>query len=211
MSNGNEKRNGCRERRAMLSLKVQTEKERMTKDDHQRRSLGAAVQIQSGAFHLRHGEVVEGCMRYFAGVGIRGGRGILGHCGPDHDLDLSNGRRTLPQCRELMREAGLDEKMIHAVAVMAMACAVRSSRNTRWKKCFLPWMSSPACWELPLACAPLKGFRSGAALGQEKFKDKKFAAGCSREVIQQGADRLGWTLDELIEKTILAMREDPKN
>ena len=46
---------------------------------------------------------------------------------------------------------------------------------------------------------------------KKKFKDKKFAAGCSREVIQQGADRLGWTLDELIEKTILAMREDPKN
>ena len=41
---------------------------------------------------------------------------------------------------------------------------------------------------------------------KKKFKDKKFAAGCSRDVIQQGADMLGWTLDELMEKTILAMR-----
>ena len=41
---------------------------------------------------------------------------------------------------------------------------------------------------------------------KKKFKDKKFAAGCSRETISQGAERLGWTLDELLEKTILAMR-----
>ena len=41
---------------------------------------------------------------------------------------------------------------------------------------------------------------------KKKFKNKKFAAGCSREVIQRGADMLGWDLDELIEKTILAMR-----
>ena len=41
---------------------------------------------------------------------------------------------------------------------------------------------------------------------KKKFKDKRFAAGCSRDVIRQGAERLGWTLDELMEKTILAMR-----
>lgn len=48
---------------------------------------------------------------------------------------------------------------------------------------------------------------------KKKFKDKKFAAGCSREVIQTGAERLGWTLEELLEKTILAMRscEDAVN
>ena len=48
---------------------------------------------------------------------------------------------------------------------------------------------------------------------KKKYKDKKFAAGCSRDVIQQGADRLGWTLEELMEKTILAMRscEDAVN
>ena len=42
----------------------------------------------------------------------------------------------------------------------------------------------------------------------KKYKDKKFAAGCSRDVIEKGAANLGWTVDELIEKTILAMRED---
>ena len=42
---------------------------------------------------------------------------------------------------------------------------------------------------------------------KKKFKDKKFAAGCSRDVIKTGAERLGWTLDELMEKTILAMRD----
>lgn len=41
---------------------------------------------------------------------------------------------------------------------------------------------------------------------KKKFKDKKFAAGCSRDVIREGAETLGWTLEELMEKTILAMR-----
>ena len=43
---------------------------------------------------------------------------------------------------------------------------------------------------------------------KKKIKDKKFAAGCSRETIKQGAEMLGWELDELLEKTIIAMRED---
>ena len=41
---------------------------------------------------------------------------------------------------------------------------------------------------------------------KKKFKDKKFAAGCSRDVIREGAERLGWTLDEVMDKTIQAMR-----
>jgi predicted hydrolase (HD superfamily) len=46
---------------------------------------------------------------------------------------------------------------------------------------------------------------------KKKYKDKRFAAGCSREVIKQGADMLEWTLDDLLEKTILAMRVDEDN
>ena len=42
---------------------------------------------------------------------------------------------------------------------------------------------------------------------KKKFKDKKFAAGCSRDVIRQGAERLGWELDELLSKTLAAMAE----
>lgn len=48
---------------------------------------------------------------------------------------------------------------------------------------------------------------------KKKFKDRKFAAGCSRDVIKEGAERLGWTLEELMEKTLLAQRscEDAVN
>ena len=46
---------------------------------------------------------------------------------------------------------------------------------------------------------------------KKKFKDKTFAAGCSREIIKKGAEMLGWELDDLINKTIIAMREDPRN
>ena len=62
------------------------------------------------------------------------------------------------------------------------------------------------------ACAKMRPSKSVSDMEvsslKKKFKDKKFAAGCSRDVITKGAERLGWSLEELFEKTILAMRED---
>ena len=65
------------------------------------------------------------------------------------------------------------------------------SRSMRWKRCSLPRMSLPELKSL-----------------KKKFKDKKFAAGCSREIITQGAQLLGWDLDQLLDRTLCAMREE---
>ena len=133
-------------------------------------------------FHLRHGEVVEGCMRYFARqLGYGEEEEFWGIVGLLHDLDFEQWpEEHCQKCREIMRERGLDE----LTGLLGAAARMRPSKSVS---------------DLELSSA------------KKKFKDKKFAAGCSRDVIQQGAERLGWTLDQLIEQTILAMREDPKN
>ena len=80
-------------------------------------------------------------------------------------------------------------------------------RSIRWKKILF------ACDELTGLIGAAARMRPSKSVQdmevsslKKKFKDKKFAAGCSRDVIRQGAERLGWTLEELMEKTILAMR-----
>lgn len=165
-------------------------------------------------FHLRHGEVVEGCMRYFAReLGYGDEEEFWGIVGLLHDLDFEQWpEEHCHKCRELMQEAGLDEKMIHAVASHGYGLCSEIEPEHEMEKVLF---AVDELTGLLGAAARMRPSKSVSDLelpsAKKKFKDKKFAAGCSREVIRQGADRLGWTLDELIEKTILAMREDPKN
>ena len=164
-------------------------------------------------FHLRHGEVVEGCMRYFAReLGYGDEEEFWGIVGLIHDLDFEQWpEEHCHKCRELMRELDYDPAFIRAIASHAWPAVDLPPESTMEKILY----ATDELTGLIGAVALMRPSKSVSDLelpsAKKKFKDKKFAAGCSREVIQQGADRLGWTLDELIEKTILAMREDPKN
>ena len=165
-------------------------------------------------FHLRHGEVVEGCMRYFARqLGYGEEEEFWGIVGLLHDLDFEQWpEEHCQKCREIMRERGLDERMIRAVASHGyVLCSEIEPEHEMEKVLF----AVDELTGLLGAAARMRPSKSVSDLelssAKKKFKDKKFAAGCSRDVIQQGAERLGWTLDQLIEQTILAMREDPKN
>ena len=148
-------------------------------------------------FHLRHGETVEGVMRYLA-------QELL------HDLDFEQWpEEHCAKVQELMRERDIDERMIHAVAShgYGICCDIEPEHEME---------------KVLFAIDELSGLIGAAALMRpsksvqdmelkslkKKFKDKHFAAGCSRDVIKQGADILGWPLDELMEKTIAAMRVD---
>ena len=107
-----------------------------------------------------------------------------------------------------MRQAGLDEALIHATAShgWGLACDVKPEHEME---------------KVLFACDELTGLIGAAALMRpsksctdmelkslkKKFKDKKFAAGCSREVIAQGADLLGWELDKLLDVTLQAMQD----
>ena len=160
-------------------------------------------------FHIQHGLTVEGVMRYFAREnGYEADEEYWGIVGLLHDIDFElYPEQHCVMAPELLREAGVSEEMIYSICSHGYGiCCDLEPKHFMEKILF-------ACDELTGligAAARMRPSKSvmDMELGslKKKYKDKKFAAGCSREIISQGAERLGWTLDELLEKTILAMR-----
>lgn len=160
-------------------------------------------------FHIQHALTVEGVMRYFAReTGNGEDEEYWGIVGLLHDIDFElYPEQHCVKAPELLREAGVSEEMIYSVCSHGYGlCSDLEPKHLMEKILF-------ACDELTGligAAARMRPSRSvmDMELGslKKKYKDKRFAAGCSRDVISTGAERLGWTLDELLEKTILAMR-----
>ena len=169
-------------------------------------------QYNKEPFHLRHALTVEGIMRYFAKeLGYADQEEYWGIVGLLHDLDFElYPEEHCVKSQELMREHGVDENIIHSTASHGWGLTAANIEPEHQMEKVL------------FAIDELSGLIGAAALMRpsksvqdmelkslkKKFKDKHFAAGCSRDVIKQGADILGWPLDELMEKTIAAMRVD---
>ena len=160
-------------------------------------------------FHIQHALTVEGVMRWYAGeLGYGDEADFWALVGLLHDIDFEQWPEE--HCRKapaLLEEAGLSQAFIHAVCSHGYGLCSDVEPTAEMEKVLF------AADELTgLVWAAAKMRPSGSVQDMElsslkkKFKDKKFAAGCSRDVIRQGAERLGWTLDELLERTILAMR-----
>ena len=160
-------------------------------------------------FHLRHAKIVSEVMRYFAGEFDHEREEFWAIVGLLHDVDY--GKYPEEHCvkgEELLREEGVDENII------------RSAMSHGWGLTGTPYKPEHFMEKILFACDELTGLIGAAAIMRpsksvqdleltsvkKKFKDKKFAAGCSRDVVRQGAEMLGWELDELIGKTIIAMR-----
>lgn len=162
-------------------------------------------------FHLRHALTVEGVMRYFAGeLGYADEAQFWGVVGLLHDLDFE--RYPEEHCikaAEIMRERGIDERLIHAVVSHGYGIAVDVAPEHEMEKVLFAADELTGLIGAAALMRPSKSVQDMESKSvKKKYKDKRFAAGCSREVIQRGADMLGWSLDDLIEKTILAMRVD---
>lgn len=163
-------------------------------------------------FHLRHALTVEGIMRYFAvELGYGDEADFWGLVGLLHDLDFEKyPEEHCIKSQEIMREYGLDERLIRATASHGYGLAQNDIVPEHQMEKVL--FAIDELSGLIGAVAIMRPSKSVMDLElksvKKKFKDKRFAAGCSREVISEGAEALGWTLDELIEKTILAMRAD---
>lgn len=160
-------------------------------------------------FHLQHAETVEGVMRWFAGeLGYGDEADFWATVGLLHDLDFE--QYPDEHCRkstEILRGRGMDEQLIHAVAshgygICSDVEPTHPMENVLFATDELTGLIGAAARMRPSKSVQDMELKSL----KKKFKDRKFAAGCSRDVIQQGADRLGWTLDELMEKTLAAMR-----
>ena len=163
-------------------------------------------------FHLRHALTVEGVMRYFAQeLGYTEEVDFWGLVGLLHDLDFEMyPEQHCIKSQEIMQQHNLDPRLIRATASHGYGLAQNNIAPEHQMEKVL--FAIDELTGLIGAAAIMRPSKSVMDLElksvKKKFKDKKFAAGCSRDVITAGAENLGWTLDELIEKTILAMRVD---
>ena len=160
-------------------------------------------------FHLLHAKTVSGVMRYFAKEHDPEREDYWAAVGLLHDIDF--GLYPDLHCvkgEELLREEGYSEEFI------------RSAMSHGWGLTDTKHKPEHVMEKILYACDELTGLIRAVTLMRpskstldlevssvkKKFKDKKFAAGCSRDVVREGAAELGWELDELFEKTIAAMR-----
>ena len=160
-------------------------------------------------FHLQHALTVEGVMRYFAKeLGYADEEDFWGTVGLLHDLDFElYPEQHCVKCVEIMRERGLDERLIHAVASHGFGICSEVEPEHQMEKVLF---ATDELTGLIGAAALMRPSKSVLDMElkslKKKYKDKKFAAGCSRDVISKGAEMLGWELDELLEKTLDAMK-----
>ena len=160
-------------------------------------------------FHILHGLTVEGTMRWFANeLGYGEDADFWAMAGLLHDIDFEMyPEQHCIKAPELLREAGVEEELIHAICShgYGIACDVKPEHEME-KVLFAADELTGLIW----AAAKMRPSKSTKDMEvsslKKKFKDKKFAAGCSRDVITKGAGNLGWELPKLMEMTILAMR-----
>ena len=160
------------------------------------------------AFHLKHGKIVSGVMGYFAKKYDPENVEFWKVVGMLHDLDfeLYPEQHCIKQ-QEMMRELGLDERIIHATASHGYRLTVDIKPELFMEKILY---AVDELTGLIGAVAIMRPSKSVSDLEvksvKKKFKSLNFAAGCSRDVINYGAEMLEWDLSELIEQTIFAMR-----
>lgn len=161
------------------------------------------------AFHIRHAYTVEGVMRWYANeLGYGDEADFWATVGLLHDVDFENWpEEHCKKAPELLSEAGFDERFIHAVCSHAYGMTSDVEPEHQMEKVLF---AADELTGLIWAAAKMRPSKScmdmDSSSVKKKFKDKKFAAGCSRDVIKLGAERLGWELGELFEKTLEAMK-----
>ena len=167
-------------------------------------------EYNSGEFHRKHARIVGDVMRWYAvQLGYGDEADFWQTVGILHDLDFEQyPEQHCIKEQEIMREHGIDERIIHATASHGYALTVDIKPEHEMEKVLY---ATDELTGLIGAVALMRPSKSVSDMQvksvKKKYKDKKFAAGCSRDVIERGADMLGWELNDLIEKTILAMRE----
>ena len=160
-------------------------------------------------FHLQHALTVEGVMRYFAKeLGYADEEDFWGTVGLLHDLDFElYPEQHCVKCVEIMRERGLDERLIHAVASHGFGICSEVEPEHQMEKVLFATDELTGLIGAAALMRPSKSVQDMELKSlKKKYKDKKFAAGCSRDVISKGAEMLGWELDDLLEKTLDAMK-----
>ena len=158
-------------------------------------------------FHIRHALTVEGVIKYFAKQ-YGYDENFWGIVGLLHDIDFEQyPEEHCKKAPELLKEINASEEMIHAICCHGYGiCSDIKPEHQMEKILFAVDELTGLIW----AAAKMRPSKSSKDMEvpslKKKFKDKKFAAGCSRDTITKGAEQLGWTLEELFDKTLEAMK-----
>ncbi len=163
-------------------------------------------QYNTQPFLFQHALTVEGCMRHFARV-YGEDEAFWGVVGLLHDIDFEQyPDEHCVKAAQLLRDAGADETLVHAVCAHGFGMTATDAVPSHFMEKLL--FAADELTGLIGAAARMRPSKSAQDMElaslKKKFKDKKFAAGCSRAVIEQGAKNLGWELDRLLEETLQA-------
>jgi len=177
-----------------------------------RQALDLLAKYNKEPFHIRHGETVSSVLGYFAEKYEPDKKEFWEVVGMLHDIDfeLYPDEHCIKGI-EIMRNENIDESVI------------RSAMSHGYGLTGAPYEPESYMEKILFAADELTGLIGAVAIMRpsksvsdlevpsvmKKFKDKKFAAGCSRDTIREGADKLGMPLEELVQETILAMRRIP--
>ncbi len=172
--------------------------------------LAALTKYNKEPFHILHALTVESVMRWYAeDQGYAEDADFWALVGLMHDIDFEGWpEEHCVKCVELLGEVNASDELVHAVCSHAYGqCSDVEPVHVMEKVLF----AADELTGLIGAAAKMRPSRSCTDMEvsslKKKFKDKKFAAGCSRDVIRQGAENLGWELEVLMDKTIRAMAQ----
>lgn len=171
-------------------------------------AMGLLRKYNTEPFHVQHALTVEGVMRWFAQENGEDAD-FWGLCGLLHDVDFEKWpEQHCQKAPELLAEVNASAEMVHAICSHGYGICCDVEPTAQMEKILF---AADELTGLIGAAARMRPSKSVMDMElsslKKKFKDKKFAAGCSRDVIRTGAERLGWTLDELLEKTLHAMAD----
>ena len=161
------------------------------------------------SFHLQHALTMESVMRWYAeALGYGEDADFWATVGLLHDVDFEQyPEQHCVKAPELLAEIDADEALVHAICSHGYGIVVDVEPVHQMEKVLFAADELTGLIGAAALMRPSKSVQDMELKSlKKKFKDKKFAAGCSRDVIARGAEMLGWTLDELMEKTIDAMR-----
>ena len=179
-------------------------------------ALAGLMEYNTEPFHIQHALTVEGVMRWYAtelGYGEDADFWATVGLLLDIDFELWPDEHCV-KAPELLEKAGCSAEFIHAVCSHGYGLCCDVEPEHEMEKVLFAADELTGLIGAAARMRPSKSCKDMEVSSlKKKFKDKKFAAGCSRDVIRQGAERLGWELDVLLEKTIEAMRscEDSVN
>ena len=172
-------------------------------------ALGILKQYNEEPFHIQHGLTVSAVMRWFAEeLGYGEDADYWATVGLLHDVDFELYPEIhLQNTPDILQSAGYGDAFIHAVVSHGFGICSEVEPEHLMEKVLFATDELTGLIGAAALMRPSKSVQDMELKSlKKKFKDKKFAAGCSRDIIRQGAQQLGWELDELMERTLAAMR-----